>query len=130
MLPLGEELRFRGLGPGVTPGETTPRGEDSGSSVGPEPISTELPHEEQKRAAPGNSFPHAGHFISLWPEYTIAASMLWLHREAPPEETVLRDTLVVKQPKFTQVEGADTVMPSSETLRLASKCPSSPPEAN
>jgi len=72
MLPLGEELRFRGMASGESPGATTPRGEDSGSSVGPEPISAELPHAGHKRAAPGNSLPHAGHFISLWREYIIA----------------------------------------------------------
>jgi len=72
MLPLGEELRFRGVAPGEPSGGTTPRGEDSGSSVGPEPISAELLHEGHKRDAPGNSLPHAGHFISLWREYNIA----------------------------------------------------------
>jgi len=72
MLPLGEELRFRGVAPGESPCGTTPRGEDSGSRVGPEPISAELPHEGHKRAALGNSPPHAGHFISFWREYIIA----------------------------------------------------------
>ena len=85
MLPLGEELRFRGVAPSESPGGTTPRGEASGSSVGPEPISAELQHEGHKRAAPENSFPQAGHFISLWPEYIIPASELWLRREIPPE---------------------------------------------
>ena len=66
MLPLGEELRFRGVA--------------SGSSVGPEPISAELLHEGHTRAAPENSFPQAGHFISLWPEYIIPRFKLWLHR--------------------------------------------------
>jgi hypothetical protein len=71
MLPLGDELRFRGVAPSESPGGMTPRGEASGSSVGPEPISAELQHEGHKRAAPENSFPQAGHFISLWPEYII-----------------------------------------------------------
>ena len=91
MLPLGEELRFRGVAPSESPGGTTPHGEASGSSVGPEPISAELQHEGHKRAAPENSFPQAGHFISLWPEYIIPASEHWLHREIPPELTMLRN---------------------------------------
>jgi hypothetical protein len=82
MLPLGEELRFRGVAPSEFPGGT-PRGEASGSSVGPEPISAELQHEGHKRAAPENSFPQAGHFISLWRSISSPALELRLHREVP-----------------------------------------------
>ena len=63
MLPLGEELRLRGVVPGQSPGETPPCGVASGSRVAPEPMSSELPHEGQKRAAPETSFPQAEHFI-------------------------------------------------------------------
>ena len=90
MLALGEELRFRGVAPGESPGGTTPRGEPSGSSVGPEPISAELQHEGHKRAPPENSFPQAGHLISLWRSISSPASKL-SHREIPPELTKLRD---------------------------------------
>ena len=81
MLALGEELRFRGVAPGESPGGTTPRGEPSGSSVGPEPMSAELQHEGHKRAAPENSFPQAGHLISLWRSISSPALELRLHRE-------------------------------------------------
>jgi hypothetical protein len=83
MLALGEELRFRGVAPSESPGGTTARGEPSGSSVGPEPISAELQHEGHKRAAPENSFPQAGHFISLWRSISSPALELRLYREVP-----------------------------------------------
>jgi hypothetical protein len=45
----------------------------SAPSVGPEPLSTGLPQEGQKRAAPGTSLPQAGQFMIV-AEYITAAS--------------------------------------------------------
>jgi hypothetical protein len=68
ILPLGDEDGFRGeppSGPGV-------RGVGfSGPSVGPEPLSTALPQEGQKRAAPATSLPQAGQ-IMVVAEYITA----------------------------------------------------------
>jgi hypothetical protein len=69
MLPLGEELRLRTAGPGKSPGETPPCGVASGSSVAPDPISTELRHDGHKPAAPETSIPQTEHRIDLWSEY-------------------------------------------------------------
>ena len=63
MLPLGEELRLRTVAPDKAPGETPPCGVASGSSVAPDPISTELPHEGHEPAAPETSFPQTEHLI-------------------------------------------------------------------
>ena len=66
MLPLGEVLRLRTVAPGKNPGETPARGLASGSSVAPDPISTELRHDGHKPAAPETSIPQTEHLIWLW----------------------------------------------------------------
>ena len=65
MLPLGEELRLRTVAPGKSPGETLPCGVASGSSVAPDPMSTELRHDGHKSAPPETSFPQTEHLIWL-----------------------------------------------------------------
>jgi hypothetical protein len=72
MLPLGEELRLRTAAPGKSPGEAPPCGVASGSSVAPDPMSTELRHDGHKSAAPETWFPQTEHLIWLWPEYITA----------------------------------------------------------
>jgi hypothetical protein len=63
MLPLAEELRLRTGTPGKSPGETPPCGVASGSSVAPDPISTELWHDGHKPAALETSIPQTEHLI-------------------------------------------------------------------
>src|SRR5580704_17769356 len=65
MLLLGEELRLRTDVPGKSPGEPPLCGVVSGSSVAPDPISTELRHEGHRPSAPESSIPQTEHFISL-----------------------------------------------------------------
>jgi hypothetical protein len=77
MPPLGEELRLCIAGPCKCPVEPPPCGEASGSSVGPAPISTELPHEGHKPADSETSFPQIEHLIKLLPEYiTVRQTLL------------------------------------------------------
>src|SRR5580704_8739245 len=61
ILSLGEGRRLRGEAPGKS---GVWGAAFSGPSVGPEPPSTALPQEGQKRAAPGTSLPQAGQLMA------------------------------------------------------------------
>ena len=79
ILPVGGETRLRGEAPGV-PGM---RGvASSGPSVGPEPPSTALPQEGQKRAATGTSLPQAGQLMAGAGVYHLPASKFFRRRIA------------------------------------------------